>query len=145
MHLILCCFVAVPWFRGWSGAGSQLVRNWFGAGPRLGQGRFPVGPLSLSCWLTASSLLFCECFCSWFFVASRWLRGRSGAGSKRVRGWLRVCSGFFQDWLRASTGMVQGWSPVGSRLVRGCFPVAFSLAHSNLAAVSQTILNVILC
>ena len=125
----------------------MLVRSWFGTGSGLAQGWFRVGSRLVPCRFPAGSQQAHYCFASvfsWFFVASRWLHGRSGAGSKRVRGWLKVCSGFFQDWLRASTGMVQGWSPVGSRLVRGCFPVAFSLAHSNLAAVSQAIFDVII-
>ena len=43
LQLILCYFVALPWFRGRWGAGSQLVRNWLGAGSSLAQGRFPAG------------------------------------------------------------------------------------------------------
>ena len=68
----------------------------------------------------------CMCFVSLFIVSARSLEDNA-----------------FQS--KASTGTVQGWSPVGSRSVRGCFPLAFSLAHSNLAAVSQVILHVILC
>ena len=129
----------MPWLRGRSGAGSQLVRKRFGAGSGLVRGWFGIGSRLIPCCVPAGQQQFRCSFARVFAAVSLLLCVVFTDGRALVCNWLETCSALAQGVCKFRSGSVQDWFTVGPLLVRCWLVVVFLLAHASSAAAARVL------